>query len=345
MAAHLRAELSGGRWSGMMPGKSRLARELGVSGKIVVAALGQLEREGLLVGQGPRRRRRIVPPDSKTTLPMRIAILLYEPPALAAGYMVELQHLLVEAGHSAFFAEKSLLELGMKVPAIRRLMEKTQGDAWVVNAGSREVLEWLSTQPTPTLALFGRRRGLPIAAVGPDKPPVMAMITRALIDLGHRRIVLLCRSTRRLPEPGESERAFLNELKAHGITTGAYHMPDWDESIGGFHRLLQTLFRITPPTALIIDEAPFFVAAQQFLAGQELRVPGDVSLVCTDASPDFAWCQPPITHIRWDSRPVVRRIVRWAANVSHGRKDLRQTLTPAVFVRGGTIGPPKGGIQ
>jgi hypothetical protein len=38
---------------------------------------------------------------------------------------------------------------------------------------------------------------------------------------------------------------------------------------------------------------------------------------------------------------VVRRIVRWAANVSQGKRDLRQTLTKAEFVAGGTIGPVK----
>ena len=39
-----------------------------------------------------------------------------------------------------------------------------------------------------------------------------------------------------------------------------------------------------------------------------------------------------------------RRIVEWAANVSRGKADLRQTLTPATFVEGGTIGPlGKGG--
>ena len=83
----------------------------------------------------------------------------------------------------------------------------------------------------------------------------------------------------------------------------------------------------------------FYIAALQFCANRGLRVPQDVSLICTDADPTFAWCQPSVAHIRWDSRPVVRRIVRWAANVSCGQEDLRQTLTPAEFVPGGTIGP------
>ena len=70
-------------------------------------------------------------------------------------------------------------------------------------------------------------------------------------------------------------------------------------------------------------------------------MPEDVSLICTDSDPNFAWCEPSIAHIRWDYLPVVRRIVRWAANVSIGKTDLRQTSTKAEFVEGGTIGPAK----
>ena len=169
----------------------------------------------------------------------------------------------------------------------------------------------------------------------------MAAATRTLIQLGHRRIVLLARTGRRLPEPGATERAFLDELAVAGLSPDAYHLPDWEVSIKGFHDRLNSLFRWTPPTALIIQEAIFYVAALQFCANRGLRVPHDVSLVCTDADPAFHWCQPSVAHIRWDSRPVVRRIVRWAAHISLGQEDLRQTLTPAEFVPGGTIGPAR----
>ena len=100
-----------------------------------------------------------------------------------------------------------------------------------------------------------------------------------------------------------------------------------------------SLFRVTPPTALIIDEAPFFIATQQFLASRGIRVPQQVSLICTDADSTFTWCLPSVSHIRWDSRLVARRIVRWAAAVSRGRKDVKQSFTLAEFVKGGTIGP------
>ena len=345
VAVHLRGELSRGRWSGLLPGRQRLSDDLEVNIKTVETALRQLEREGMLEGQGAGRKRRILAPADKGARPLRIALLDYEPLALTEGYKIELQHLLMEAGHTAFFTGKCLLQLGMKVPRVRQLVAMTEADAWVVTSASREVLEWFATQPVPVFALFGRRGGLPLAATGPDKPSAMAAATRRLIELGHRRIVLLARRPRRMPEPGTSERVFLKELMAHGISPSAYNLPDWDESIEGFHGRLESLFTLTPPTALIIDEVPFFIAAQQFLGGLRIRVPADVSLICTDDDRGFAWCKPSVAHIRWDISPVVRRIVRWAVNVSHGKRDLRQSLTPAKFVPGGTIGPVRGGIS
>ena len=190
------------------------------------------------------------------------------------------------------------------------------------------------------LRLIWAPQGLPIAGTKPDKLPAFAAATRQLLGFGHRRIILLARQERRLPTPGRSERAFLEELEAHGIQTShPYNLPDWEESSEGFHRILDSLFGTTPPTALIIEEVSLFFAAQQFLLHRGLRVPEDVSLVCTDGDPHFSWCKPSIAHIHWDSAPVVRRIVRWAANVSRGNDDRRQTYTKAEFIEGGTVGP------
>jgi DNA-binding LacI/PurR family transcriptional regulator/DNA-binding transcriptional regulator YhcF (GntR family) len=343
VAAHLREEILRGALCDPLPGVHALTTELGANHNTVEKALRLLEREGVLVTQGPGRRRRVAKAEGKAVRPLRLAILAFDPPAveLAEGYMADLVHRLGEAGHSVFFAEKYLLEMGMEVGRVARLVRRTEADAWVVSAGSREVLEWFAAQPVPAFALFGRRGGLPIAGVGPDHIAAGTAATRRLIELGHRRIVKLARRNRRLPVPGAAERAILDEMAAHGITTGAFNLPDWEETGEGFHACLQELFRHTPPTALIIEEAPFLVAALQFLGRRGLRVPEDVSLVCTDADPAFAWCEPTITHIRWDGRPVVQRVVRWAANVSHGREDRRQTLTKAEFVEGGTVGPAK----
>jgi DNA-binding LacI/PurR family transcriptional regulator len=270
---------------------------------------------------------------------LRIAFLPGETADLGLDYIVELRHRLQQAGDIVQVAGRTVVDLRDDVGRLGRLVRSMDADAWVVLSGSRRVLEWFAGRPEPVFALFGRRGGLPMAAVGPDKPSAVAMATRELIRLGHRKIVLMVRPRRRLPEPGGPEKAFLRELASHGLAVGDYNLPAWEETPEGFHRCLEELFRVTPPTAMVIDESAFFFATQQFLARRGLRVPEDVSLVATDPHPDFHWCRPSIAHITWESGPLVRRIARWAAHVSRGREDRRQTLTPASFVGGGTVGP------
>ena len=342
VAEHLRAEIVRGRWSGTIPGKHPLAAELGVNNKTVEAALRQLEKAGLLVPLGAGRRRLIQLPAGSTSSALRIAFLLNEgEQELLTSYHMELHHALSEAGHSVLYAPKTLVGLNFDEKRVASLVRETRADAWVVYAGSRNVLGWFAGQPVPAFALFGHRLGVKIASVGPNKLPAFATATRQLIELGHRRIVLLCRRLRRLPQPGASEATFLATLQAHGVPAGGYNLPDWDETNAGFQACLGALFRVTPPTALIVQEASYFIAALQFLARHGLRVPGDVSLICTDDDPAFAHCEPPVARIIWDSRPLVRRIVNWAANVSQGKPDLGHTHTPAKYLSGGTVGPAR----
>jgi DNA-binding LacI/PurR family transcriptional regulator/biotin operon repressor len=343
VAEHLRKEMLRGSLSGTMPGANRLATELGINHKTVETAMRQLEEEGLLVSLGRGIPRRIkLPPGTKTEVAMKIAFLDYNDLDKQQDFIIHLHHRLERAGHHPFYIPQSLATLGMKVSRIRKMVKSTEADAWVVGAGSSDVLKWFSEQTVPSFALFGRMNGLPMAGTKPDKIPPLADATRQLIGLGHRRISLLAQTARRLPEPGNSERAFLKQLESHGIPSGPYNLPDWDDSTEGFHQALDALFKATPPTALILDEAQLLIAAQQFLLNRGLRVPQDVSVICTDYDPHFDWCIPSIAHIHWDNRPVINRVVKWADNVSRGKKDISQELAPAEFIVGGTIGVAKG---
>lgn len=339
VAGHLREELMHGTWTGMMPGEDRLMARLGVGRNTIKAALRQLEEEGLLVGRGAGHPRRIVlQKNHKNSL--RIRILLYERGDRASPENVELLARLQEAGFAASFANKALKDLGMQATRVGRFVSDHPADAWVVSAGSREVLEWFSAQATPVIAMFGVFSALPIAAACPRKTPAMVAAVRKLVSLGHRRIVMLAHEERRIPHPGLFEQNFLNELAAQGIPTGSYNLPDWKDSPEGFRACLDSLFRHTPPTALIFCDSPnLFLPAYQYLTWRGLRIPEQVSLLADDSNPAFAWCDPVVSHIRWDYRPVVRRVLQWAENVAQGRDDKRQALFNAEFVDGGTIGP------
>jgi DNA-binding LacI/PurR family transcriptional regulator len=192
--------------------------------------------------------------------------------------------------------------------------------------------------------MFGQRSGLKIAGAGPDKVPALRIAVRRLLELGHHRISLIVGRELREPAPGPFASAFLSELDNHGIPVNpAYNLPDWGDHGDGLRRCLDSLFRHTAPTALILDHAILLHTAQAHLARKGILSPEQVSLVCADPDPTFSWAESGVAHIRWEPRDVTRRAVRWANRVARGMEDTRQTFTKARFIEGGTIGPsPRG---
>jgi len=303
------------------------------------AAIENLEREGLVVGQGAGRRRKIVNTLPESTTGLRVEIMLYEESGSREDYMIELRYQLQKAGHSVSFSSKSLLDLRMEPGRVARFVGRSTADAWVVVAGSKPVLEWFAAQPKPAFALFGRQASVNMGSVAGLKFPAISESLRMLVDLGHRRIVMMVREERRKPEPGTLERKYLAELETLGVTTGPYNLPDWDDQPCSFQRCLESLFLTTPPTALILDEPALFFATQQFLTRRRLSVPDDVSMIVQDDHPAFKWFEPKVTHLRTDPDKWVSLVMDWVGKVSRGTNDRRETLVKAKLIEGGTIGP------
>jgi len=333
LAVHLREELLRGRWRGEMPGAAKLEAELGVNHTTISQALNLLEQEGILLSQGEKRRRRIVLPEGMMPPGMRLGIFLYEQADNRSADIVELRHRLLAEGFNVSIPAKTLTEMDMDVRKIARVARATEVDAWVLVSASSGILEWFGNQSTPAIAFAGRYpRGMKLASVAPGREKSMAELVRRLVSLGHRRIVFLTGS-------GTKPLYFINEMEAQGIAVGDYNMPAMERSPDGMRRCLDSLFALTPPTALIIDEPGVFLAVQDELARRGVFSPKHVSLSCMDYDTTFDWYRPTVAHISWEMEPIIRRIIGWATNVSRGKDDRRPTLTKSVFIDGGTIGP------
>ncbi|MFT6793187.1 MAG: DNA-binding LacI/PurR family transcriptional regulator/biotin operon repressor [Rubritalea sp.] len=337
-ANYLREQLVRKVWVGTIPGGPVLASQLGVGRMTIEAALSMLENEGLLVPQGPGRRRKIVLPEDLVKPPgFRVAILVYEEGSKSLDYHVDCKNKLEAAGHTVFYAPSHLTEFKMDVRRLARMVGKIEADAWVVSAGTSEVLQWFLQQKIPAFAIFGRRRKLKIAGVGLDKIPALVEATQRLIELGHQRIVFLD-SLYKFSEPGVTGTAFLDALSAGGITVGSYNLPGWEGGLEGLYAFLDSSFQHTPPTAIFAGSASTYFATLHFLLSKDIQVPRDLSLICVDDDPYFKQCRPSVSHIRWSNRSVANRIVNWVNNISEGKEDTRQTTIKAEFVEGGTIG-------
>lgn len=342
VAEHIRKHITQQRMRGDMPGIHQLAADLMVNHKTVKTALEILQREGLLVTQGQGKPRRIQVSGLTKKRTMRVAILLYDEDDKKVDRILASVQRLIEAGHEPFYVKKSLVDLKMNVGSVAKLVKQTEADAWIVVAGSVDVLEWFAEQDFPAFALYGRVANVSIASAIPYTVPAVNEVIKHLITLGHRRLVLIAREERRKPKPGFTEQMFLEELESHGISTGAYNLPDWEETPAGLHALFESLFQHTPPTALLTQGSEITTAAILYCANKGIKVPQQVSIVSMDADRAFAWCHPSVSHIGFDNEVLVKRIVTWANQISRGKIDERMTTTDAEFIRGGTISvPPK----
>ncbi len=341
LAEEIRDGLKQGKWSDKMPGRYSLAKQLGVNHKTCEAALRLLEVEGVLTPGGQGRSRGVAKKKNKKPSAIRVRILLYEKSASRDHFLVDLLHRLREVGHDACFVEKTMEGLGMNVERIIRYVSTVEADVWIVLAGSKTLLEWFEQQPIPIFALFGHAKNIPVAYIGPSKQDGMRELVDKLVELGHQRIVLINREDRRKPELGLFEKGFLKQLESHGIHTGSFSMPDWGDDADDLQEGLISLFRVTPPTAIIIDEPWLFFGVQQHLLQLGIKVPDQVSLACLDHARAFDWCRPEITHLRWSTTSLVNRMVKWVHNISLGKEDKRRTIIEAKLHTGGTIGPAR----
>lgn len=339
LAEHLREEILSGRISGVMPGISQLVKALGVNSVSATKAVQQLERKGLVISQGDRRRRLIAGHAELPKHSMRVGILYYDPHNIYRADALQLRQAIADSAHLPVVAPKTMQDLGMDLKRIIRHIQSIEADAWIVNAGPSEVLQWFAQQDLPTFAVYGRLMSGKLAGMGIRKTLVMKSLVERLVGFGHRRIVMLAREERRKPTFGLPERFFLEQLEAHGIQTGSYNIPDWEESPEGLQRSLDQLFRHTPPTALIVCDPATLHAVHSHLARNGINAPEDYSLFCNDYVESLDWCLPRIAHLKWDSRPTIRRVMQWVDNISKGKVDRKLSFTRARYVDGDTVGP------
>lgn len=334
----LRDGMRTGRWQNTLPGRQRLADELGVSHQTVEEAMRRLAREGWLISEGPGKRRRIILPEGNA-IPrdFRVVYLSYESMTPGLPQELDLLEQLRKAGFAVETTPKSLLDLDMDVKRVARLVQQNPADTWIIGSGSREVLEWFRQQPIPAYAYFGNKVDIPIA--GCSVRSNMPMLIRRLVDLGHRRIVLLIREEHLKPQLSAFANLYMESLKEAGITPSSYNLPVWGYQPEGLRRCLESLYKLTPPTALITSETAIMLGMRDYLTRCGILSPRDVSLISLDQSPLFAWSEPQVAQFVWDIKSLNRRVVRWAKHVALGKDDRRQISSTAKFVEGGTIGP------
>jgi DNA-binding LacI/PurR family transcriptional regulator len=345
-ALHLQHGIESGRWQGALPGAVRLASELGVSKDTLVDALSLLEERGSILSRGPGKRREVATTPSAASLrrPLRIGLLLRDElrqsVPLTQEIFLKLIHHLEAMGHKPLLAPKSQAELGLDPARIGRMIAKCQADAWIVSGAPAALANWLHRHGTPAILIGGQHGDHPFATASMDSSRAIHETVRRLIKLGHQRIVLVCLPDWVRPKPGKMVQAFYKQLADAGLPASEYNTPFHEATPQGFAKLLDSAFRLTPPTAMIVPHAHFAFAVMAFLGTRGLSVPRDLSLIVRGSDPAFEWIRPRIAHFDCPTADLIRHVLRWVDRCAKGKPDHQSKNIEATLIPGDTIAPP-----
>jgi DNA-binding LacI/PurR family transcriptional regulator len=335
--------LNSGHWGGAVPGVVEIAKQFRVSKFSARGALKILESEGILKSRGAGRARLFISKETGSIRKsFRIGILptipLRQDNAFVQQIISMIREDVEQSGHHCFISSRSLSQLGHNAGRVLKHIQRETADAWITYRANRDVLAEMAGQTCPVYALGGYYKGLPVAGSVGDIHPALKQAIEELTNLGHRKIVTICSNRWRHPKLIPTAEFLLDTLSSKGITVGDYNMPDWTESPEGLADLLESMFLVTPPTALLVVEPSHAVAVLSFLARKRLRVPEDVSLLTTMIDPIQEWHQPPLTKLLSPTVPHVRHIRRWLAKISSGKVWHDQLTIPVGLLKGSSFG-------
>ncbi|WP_372499647.1 LacI family DNA-binding transcriptional regulator [Herbiconiux aconitum] len=157
--------------------------------------------------------------------------------------------------------------------------------------------------PFVTLQTTGR---LNDHALSVDQMTGARMITRHLIELGHRGIYHLAGPQDWIEAEARME-GFLREMSDQDVPTTAPILGDWTAEFG-YHAGLE-LLRVRDFTAIFSSNDQMALGLIHAIHDVGLDVPRDVSVVGFDDIPEAAHFWPPLTTVRQDFAELGRRCV------------------------------------
>lgn len=343
-AEQLKQLVSDGSLGPELPGVETLAVECGVSPVTMRQGLRILEREGFVSNLGPGRRRTVQGSLRQSTRGRSLQVGMLSSSgreSIDLGYRKVLdvfESELFSQGHRFFILPVTQRDLGYDTGRIIKRVEKEKVDLWLVESAQAELLRWFANRPQPVFACGGQFLDIPgLPATGSATVPVTMDTVRRLCQLGHRRIV--CLKAGPLRKNLRFRQILFTTLEESGIKPSNYNLPDWEETPEGLHQLLDSLFRVSPPTALIVASPVWMQGVLSFLALRGYKTPDHVSLVCERYDPGLEWCRPQITHFQHDDDGALRILRRWMKGMMDGKPYTKQTLLSVEVVPGGTVGP------
>jgi LacI family transcriptional regulator len=265
-----------------------------------------------------RRAERQVAPSAIGLLIERLPVPAYSDPTV--GLMVH--GIESEAGRRGYHVLLSSLEVGtVDLPAM--VTERQVGGLVVLGGGdlSDALIRRLVATELPVVLADNFVDGLLVPCVLGDNEPGAYLVTRHLIELGHRRIAIL-EGPRKYKTLTERLEGYLRALDEAGLDAdpGLMVKPLHGSPRKGYRETeaLLALAREQWPTAIFAVSDKTALGALAALKDAGLRVPDDMALAGFDDIDESAHMVPPLTTVRLPMREIGAVAVQRLAELIEG---------------------------
>ena len=246
-----------------------------------------------------------------------------------------------EAGHIVSFVRVP----DPTVAALRRGFDHLAGahaEGVIVIASGKKALHALSAlEPTVPLVV-NTHSDVSRSTVNIDAALGARLATAHLLDLGHRTVHHI-RGERGSVVTDARAEGWRRELRARKAPVPRALTGDWTARSG--YEAGQRLAADPTVTAVVAANDPMALGLISALREAGRTVPGDVSVVGFDDTPESEFYDPPLTTVRMDLQEIGRRSVGLLLDVVNGGgAEEHVVIEQTLVVRSSTAPPPAGAI-
>lgn len=319
VARYLKEQIRAGQWKQRLPSERTLAAQLDVGRNTVRAALGLLQKEGMVLRRGREGTSLRGRAGSGLPYNMSVGVLLLmrveQTTYRTLHWLDEFRRILYRQN-----IHMEIYDGYVRKPRLLPgLLSHARHDAWVLVYPTLQALRWCLENNLRGVVVGTLDEGIPLPSVDIHYRALCRHAAGRMLHLGHRHLTLLLHQ-REWGADAKSVQGFLEgagNLRYSGVTTTVeYH----DGTPAGIRRLTDRLLARKPmPTAWIVAVTPHFLTVTTHLLGRRIAIPGQISLISQDAEPWQHFASPEPTRYEADVAMLARQTARHTLRAISGK--------------------------
>ena len=262
--------------------------------------------------------------------------------AIFANTAFALQKMLRENGYM-LLVSCSEYDLDVEVDLVRGLIER--GIDGLILVGTRhkpKTIELIKRFKVPHVFTWAFERSGKLPIVGFDHSEATALVTRYLLDLGHRRFGVISTITRNNQNAIDRMLGVVTTLKLAGIELPPEFIVEepfsYSKGADGFR---QIFLNKRNPTAVICLNDVLAIGAISEARNMGLKVPEDVSITGCEDLEIAAMINPRLTTVKYPTAKMGSIAAQYIISQLKNEKPILQSIFPTELVVRESSGPPK----